>query len=167
MRRPRHSDFGKRWGWSKLAQLARMQRSMEDEARKNPDDSELQKSLLEFRKERAEEELREFQLWAENYPTDSKIRYDVAVRMFALGKFSDAIPVFQHVRQDPKYRTDAGIALGRAFLEAGFVTKRRKRCGASSTSTSIKATSNPRRCTTGGPRAVRAAGGSGRRGESL
>ena len=38
-----------------------------------------------------------------------------------LGQFDEAIPVFQQVRQDPKYRTDAAILLGRAFLEAGFV----------------------------------------------
>src|SRR5262249_30807045 len=29
--------------------------------------------------------------------------------------------LFQQVRQDPKYRTDAAIALGKAFLEAGFM----------------------------------------------
>jgi tetratricopeptide (TPR) repeat protein len=67
------------------------------------------------------EELNEFKLWSENYPTDQKIRFDVAGRMFALGQFAEAIPVFQQVRNDPKYRTDAAIALGRSFLEAGFV----------------------------------------------
>jgi tetratricopeptide (TPR) repeat protein len=38
-----------------------------------------------------------------------------------LGRFDEAIPVFQHVRQDPKYRIQASTLLGRAFLQAGFV----------------------------------------------
>ena len=44
----------------------------------------------------------------------------MAVRLFQLRRFDEAIPLFQQVRQDPKYRTDAAIALGKAFLEAGF-----------------------------------------------
>jgi tetratricopeptide (TPR) repeat protein len=44
----------------------------------------------------------------------------MAVRLFQLERYSDAIPVFQQARQDPKYRGDAAIALGRSFLESGF-----------------------------------------------
>ena len=107
-------------GQVKLGQLARMERAMKAQLQSSPNDPNLKKELIQFQRERAEEELNEFKLWAENYPTDTKIKYDVATRMFALGRFSDAIPVFQQVRQDPKYRTDAAIALGRCFLEAGF-----------------------------------------------
>lgn len=108
-------------GQIKLAQLARMERSMREQLQKSPTDPTLRKELLQFQRERAEEELSEFQIWAENYPTDTKIRYDVATRLFALGRFADGIPVFQQVRQDPKYRTEASTILGRSFLEAGFV----------------------------------------------
>ena len=31
-----------------------------------------------------------------------------------------AIPLFQQVRQDPKYRSEAAVSLGRAFFESGF-----------------------------------------------
>jgi len=98
-----------------------MERSKREEAHKNAGDPALQKELKELQRFRAEEELKEFQLWSENYPTDSKIKYDVATRMFVLGMFNEAIPAFQQVRTDPKYRTDAAIALGRSFLEAGYV----------------------------------------------
>jgi thioredoxin-like negative regulator of GroEL len=116
----RQFRFRQKIGAVKLAQLSRMERSMREEYQKNTGDAELKKSLLEFQRDRAEEELKEFQLWSENYPTDGKIRFDVASRMFVLGKFSESIPVFQQVRQDPKYRTDATIVLGRAFLEADY-----------------------------------------------
>ena len=117
----RQFRWRQKMGQVKLAQLARMERSMKAQLQTSNNDPQLRKELVQFQRERAEEELKEYRLWAENYPTDTKIRFDVATRMFALGQFSDAIPTFQQVRQDPKYRTDAAILLGRSFLEAGFV----------------------------------------------
>jgi tetratricopeptide (TPR) repeat protein len=117
----RQFRFRQKIGQIKIAQLARMERSLREQLAKNPNDAELAKSLSDFQRERVEEELNEFKLWAENYPTDTRIRFDVASRMFALRQFGEAIPVFQQVRQDPKFRTDAGILLGRSFLEAEFV----------------------------------------------
>jgi tetratricopeptide (TPR) repeat protein len=108
-------------GQVKLHQIARMERAKREELHKDSSNAELRKELADLQRFRAEEELKEFQLWSENYPTDTKIKFDVASRMFLLGQFSDAIPAFQQVRQDPKYRTDAAIALGRSFLEAGYV----------------------------------------------
>jgi tetratricopeptide (TPR) repeat protein len=113
--------FRQKIGMVKLAQIARMERSKRDEVQRSPNDPGLRKELGELQRFRAEEELSEFKLWSENYPTDQKIKFDVASRMFVLGQFAEAIPAFQQVRQDPKYRTEAAIALGRSFLEAGFV----------------------------------------------
>jgi len=45
----------------------------------------------------------------------------MATRLFDLGRYPDAIPLLQQSVQDPKLRTDASIALGRAFLEADFL----------------------------------------------
>jgi ABC-type multidrug transport system ATPase subunit len=117
----RQFRFRQKEGQVKLAQIARMERSKREEVQKNAADPQLRKEYTELQRFRAEEELKEFQLWSENYPTDSKIKYDVATRMFVLGMFNEAIPAFQQVRTDPKYRTDAAIALGRSFLEAGFI----------------------------------------------
>ena len=63
----------------------------------------------------------ELQEWAENYPTDMTIRYEMGRRMYELEMFSEAIPVFQTARNDPKLRSDAGIQLARSFMAAGFV----------------------------------------------
>jgi tetratricopeptide (TPR) repeat protein len=70
---------------------------------------------------RAEEELSEYTLWSENYPTDMGFRFEAAQRLFLLERFAESIPIFQVARNDPKYRILAGIFLGRAFLAAGYV----------------------------------------------
>ena len=60
-------------------------------------------------------------LWIENYPTETQYRMEAAKKMFDLGQYGEAIPVFQQVRSDPKYRVEAGTYLGRSFLMADFV----------------------------------------------
>jgi tetratricopeptide (TPR) repeat protein len=112
-----------RVGEIRMAQFGRQERSLRTEVeanRNNPDYQEQLNRLRDFRLEKYNLELREFQLVLEHYPTDSNARFQVAVRLFQLGKFQDAIPVFQQVRNDPKYRVNASILLGQAFLMAGF-----------------------------------------------
>ena len=74
----------------------------------------------QFQKERNQEELKEFQLFAENYPTDMIYHYESGVRLFALDHPNEAIALFQHSRSDPKLRVDASTYLGRAFMACGF-----------------------------------------------
>ena len=112
-----------RIGEIRMGQLNRQERALraDVEASKNsPDYQEQLNQLRDYRIKRANTELQEFQLFLEHYPTDSNARYQVAARLFQLGKFQDAIPVFQHVRNDPKYRVNASILLGQAFLMAGY-----------------------------------------------
>lgn len=108
-------------GRIRLAQLRREEQNLRMELQSDPNDEELQKNYRQFQRSKAEQELAEYSLWAENYPTDMGFRYEMAQRLFVLGRYAEAIPVFQMARQDPKYRIIAGILLGRAFLEAGFV----------------------------------------------
>lgn len=108
-------------GRIKLAQLARMERSMRQEVAQSPGDEGLKTEYRNFLKDRAQQELDEYTLWSENYPTDLSLKYQIAVRLFQLGRHDEAIPMFQTARSDPKYRTEATIALGSSFLNAGFV----------------------------------------------
>ena len=110
-----------RVGLIKFAQLKRMDRSMREELQKNPNNAEQKQRYLEFVRERAESELAELTQWVEAYPTDTNYRFQMGQRLFQLGRHDDAIPVFQHVRNDPKYRVDATSFLGRSFLENQFV----------------------------------------------
>jgi len=113
--------FRQRYGQIRLRQLTREQRQIDAAYRANPTDESVQQQRRLFIQYRLEEELSEYKLWAEHYPTDLSLKFEVAKRMFMLRQFDEAIPMLQQARQDPKCRTDATIYLGRAFLEAGFV----------------------------------------------
>jgi tetratricopeptide (TPR) repeat protein len=108
-------------GQIRMKQLERADRAIKDELAANPTDADLKQRFVEFHRNRVEQELAEYQLWSENYPTEARYKFAVGRRLFELGKFDDAIPMFQQVRMDPKYRVEAGALLGRAFLDAGFV----------------------------------------------
>src|SRR5262249_35142903 len=87
----------------------------------NPNDEAKKKDYLDFQKERAERELQIYQEQMEAYPTDTSKKYNVGARLFALGRYDEAIPIFQQSRSDPKYKIASSVALGQSFLEAGFV----------------------------------------------
>jgi hypothetical protein len=105
----------------KMKQMSRMERSLRRQYRADPKDEALKKDYIDFRREQVTFELSEFKDRVENYPTETKYKYDVGRRQFELGQFSEAIPTLQNARQDPKYRYLAGIFLGRAFFEAGYL----------------------------------------------
>jgi len=119
--RTKHFPYRQRSGRVKMRQLARMERSMRAELENNPKDEALRRDYEAFVREKLEFELREYQLALQHYPTDPELKFEVAERLFALGRFDEAIPMYQQARSDPKHRVDASIGLGRAFLEAGFV----------------------------------------------
>lgn len=122
-KRTRQFRFRQMLGQIKLVQLNRMDRTMAGALKADPTNPKLRERYQAFLKEKATEELAEYQLFAENYPTDNSFKYECAKRLFLLARYDDAIPMLQQVRSDPKYRNDAGILLGRAFLGAGFTVE--------------------------------------------
>ena len=110
-----------RIGMIKLQQLSRAERSLRGQVAANPADESLKREYQDFAKDKAEQELTIYQEFADNYPTEMNHQYQAAIRLFQLGRYQDAIPILQKARQDPKFRFDAGIILGRAFLEANYV----------------------------------------------
>jgi tetratricopeptide (TPR) repeat protein len=107
-------------GEIKIRQMSRLERSLRGQWKANPKDPALAKDYREMLKDKYELELAEFQLAAQNYPTEMRYRYEAALRLFELGRYDQAIPALQEARRDPKYRHDAATFLGRSFLAAGF-----------------------------------------------
>ncbi len=118
--RTKQFRFRQKIGMVKIAQLSRMERTLRAAAQANPNDAEAKQTYRQFTVHQTQEELKEYQLASENYPTDTKLKFLVAERLYKLQNFNEAIPVLQQLRQDPKYKSDAGNLLGRSFLEAGF-----------------------------------------------
>lgn len=119
--RTRQFKFRMGIGRIRMTQLRRQERVERAKSQENPQDENAKRAYVEFRKRQTEEELREFQLCAENYPTDMSHRFEMAVRLFQLERAEEAIPLFQQARNDPKLRADCSTFLGRAFLHAGFM----------------------------------------------
>ena len=107
-------------GKIKLTQLRRQDRAERARVAQNPKDERIKKEYLQFQRDRYQEELKEFQLFADAYPTDMTFRYEVGVRLFMLEQPREAIPLLQQARSDPKQRVEASTYLGRAFLATGF-----------------------------------------------
>lgn len=107
-------------GRIKIGQLRRQDRAERLRLRDNPNDESLRKQYLQFVRERNEEELKEYQLFAEAYPTDMTFRYEIGVRLFNLDRAVESIALLQQARSDPKLRVEAATFLGRAFMASGF-----------------------------------------------
>ena len=108
-------------GKIKIAQLRRQDRAERARLRENSKDEALVRQYVQFRREKTEAELKEYQLFADNYPTDMTFRHEVGIRLFELDQPNEAIAILQQSRTDPKLRVDSSTYLGRAFLATGFV----------------------------------------------
>jgi tetratricopeptide (TPR) repeat protein len=118
--RTRQFRFRQMLGQIKLTQLNRRDRALAAALKADMNNAKLREQYQAFLKEKATEELAEYKLFSENYPTDNGFKFELAKRLFLLQRYDEAIPTLQQVRNDPKYRNDAAILLGRAFLGAGF-----------------------------------------------
>jgi tetratricopeptide (TPR) repeat protein len=114
-------QFRQRLGQAKMDQMRRMERSLRQALQASPGDETLRRDYEQYLIQQREFELQEYTAWSEQYPTDLTLKYEIALRLFALKKFDEAIPMLQTARSDPKRKYDAATLLGRAFYEAGFL----------------------------------------------
>lgn len=80
-------------------------------------DEEAKAKLQEGLKKRLAFELKEFTERAQNYPTDLKLKFELAKRQYQAGLFDDAIGNFQEATREPKSRSAAHLYLGRCFVK--------------------------------------------------
>ncbi len=73
----------------------------------------LQIELLKF-------EISAYRERVKQYPTDNRMRFEYALRLFQAGLFDDAIPEFQASRADPKVRMKADLHLGKCFFKKKY-----------------------------------------------
>jgi tetratricopeptide (TPR) repeat protein len=108
-------------GEIKMKQLNRQVRAKRTSYQADPQNPDTKREYQEILNQKYELELAEYVLAAQNYPTEMRYRYEAALRLFELRRYGESIPILQEARRDPKYRNEAAIYLGRAFLaEGGF-----------------------------------------------
>ena len=105
----------------KLRQLTRTERNMREQLAEDPDNADLKEMVEELAHDRVEGELKHYQQAMRAYPTDMKLKFEVGKRFFVLEQYDEAIPMLQQSSNDAKLREEAGVLLGRSFLQAGYV----------------------------------------------
>jgi tetratricopeptide (TPR) repeat protein len=115
--------FRRRMGEINMRQWRRMDQSQKEylSLPENKGDEQAKKDYEAFQRDKWEFELSEYQLWAENYPTDMSYRYHAAEALFRLGRYDEAIPLLQQAEADAKYKIRSRIMLGRSFFAAEFL----------------------------------------------
>jgi tetratricopeptide (TPR) repeat protein len=104
--------------WKQIADDIRMkQLGRESRAAAKTGDRE---AVAEQRVKQLRFELTAFKERVARYPTDNRMKFEYALRLFQAGRYDDAIPLFQAARVDPKNRAACGCYLGRCFLKKGF-----------------------------------------------
>ncbi len=99
----------------KLKGINRALRSLNEKAKAG--DEKAAAMLQEGLKKRLAFELKEYTERAQNYPTDLKLKFELAKRQFQAGQFDDAIGNFQEATREPKSRSAAHLFLGRCFVK--------------------------------------------------
>lgn len=103
--------------------VRKLRRERDDIAReltKHPNDEELKDQLAAQEKKLIEVELRVYRERLLHYPTDLKLKFELAIRLFRLGQYDEAIPLLQQSRSDGRVRTHSRLFLGRCFFQKHF-----------------------------------------------
>jgi tetratricopeptide (TPR) repeat protein len=104
----------------RMRQMNRYRRALQDAVRTDPRNADVHRKLMEHVARQSEAEMVIYRDRVEYYPTDMRLRFQLALRFFALRRFDDAIPLFQQSQIDGKCRDESRLYLGRCFFEKKF-----------------------------------------------
>ena len=120
-----HADTNSyRWKFAaeeiQIRQFNRAGRMLKTALDADPTDAATKKEWEQHRRDQLKTELTHFRGAMQAYPTENRWKYETGRRLYELGEFTDAIPLLQQSQGDAKFRDDARLLLGRAFLAAEF-----------------------------------------------
>jgi len=90
-------------------------RSVEREAKSNPDDEAIQAKHKKAKGDRLDKAVAECQTRVDANPTDPSLRFDLGFAMSEKGEYSDAIPHLQQASRNPHIRTRSLLLLAQTF----------------------------------------------------
>jgi len=101
----------------KLRRMKNELGAMKTQAKSDPTAAEAFKKLeAEF----LQAEIESYRLRVKNYPTDMRIKFEFACRLYNAKEFDEAIPIFQEAVSDPKNATRARYYIGACFYQKGW-----------------------------------------------
>lgn len=83
-------------------------------------DPTLQQQLADARQQQAERELAIFKERIEQYPTDTRLKFEYGRRLYESKRYDEAIPVFQEAVGDPRHAVRARYYIGTCFFQKGW-----------------------------------------------
>jgi len=104
-------------------------KDLEERAKSNPDDPEVQAMLAERRTARIEESVQEAKRRVEANPTDPVSRYELGQALYNAGDFSGAIPHLQQAKRNPHIQSKVLLLLGKTFKAKGMLDMAAKQLG--------------------------------------
>lgn len=113
--------FKVRMGDVRIRQFQRQGRNLRAAAKADPENRALRKQLQELAARQLQFELEEYTERVQNYPTDLGLRFELGKRLFAVGKYDEAIASFQQAKGDPRYRAASHEFLGRSYAVRGWL----------------------------------------------
>ncbi|WP_367872653.1 tetratricopeptide repeat protein [Luteolibacter sp. Populi] len=96
-------------------------KALEERAKSNPDDPEVQAMLAERKATRIAEAVEESKRRVEINPTDPISRYELGQAYYNAGDFSNAIPHLQQAKRNPHIQSKVLLLLGRTFKAKGML----------------------------------------------
>jgi hypothetical protein len=90
-------------------------------AEQAPGDEVKQSNHVKAQRKYVEMEIEEFQARAEAYPTDNRIKLELAKRLFESGQVDEAIPLFQKAAGDASRRVESLYYLARSFEHIDYI----------------------------------------------
>lgn len=104
----------------RMRQLSRHARQLHDRLKASPQDEAIRKDLARALARQNKTEIAIFRERLAHYPTDMRLRFQLATRLFKAKEYDEAIPLFQQAQSDGRHRVECRVYLGRCFLEKGF-----------------------------------------------
>lgn len=104
----------------RMRQMKRHIKRIATKHKAEPDNEDVKKLYAKYLMKQRRVELDIYRERLENYPTDMRVRFELATRYFKAQQFDDAIPLFQQSQADGRHRNESKLYIGRAFLEKGL-----------------------------------------------
>ncbi|MCG8409583.1 MAG: hypothetical protein MI923_30625 [Phycisphaerales bacterium] len=104
----------------RIRQLNRHRRELETKAKAKPDSAELKEQIEAHTRRQLEAETEIFEHRLKQYPTDLKIKFQLALRYFYAKRYDEAIPMFQQTVADGRVRAESRLYMGCCFYDKQF-----------------------------------------------